>query len=82
MYDTEIFDRNTIPCKPSYFSVHGRLQPCLFDLGEGNPTDAEKEEIEEQIYELKLQKEDYVEAIETLQEEKGMKYFGSYAPEC
>jgi hypothetical protein len=54
----------------------------LFDLGEGNPTDAEKEEIEEQIYELKLQKEDYVEAIETLQEEKGMKYFGSYAPEC
>jgi hypothetical protein len=31
-YDTEIYDLNTIPCKPSYFSVYGRLRPCLFDL--------------------------------------------------
>jgi hypothetical protein len=33
VYDTEIYDRNTITCKPSYFSVYGRLRPCLFDLG-------------------------------------------------
>jgi len=50
-------------------------------LGEGNPTDREKTEIEEQIYELKLQKEDYVLVIETLETEKGMKYFESSAPE-
>jgi hypothetical protein len=24
VYDTEIYDRNTITCKPSYFSVYGR----------------------------------------------------------
>jgi hypothetical protein len=33
VYDTEIYDRNTITCKLSYFSVYGRLRPCLFDLG-------------------------------------------------
>ena len=33
LYDMEIYDRNTITCKSSYFSVYGRLQPCLFDLG-------------------------------------------------
>jgi hypothetical protein len=33
VYDTEIYDRNTITCKSSYFSVCGRLRPCLFDLG-------------------------------------------------
>ncbi len=33
VYDMEIHDRNTITCKPSYFSVYGRLRPCLFDLG-------------------------------------------------
>jgi hypothetical protein len=32
VYETEIHDRNTITCKPSYFSVYGRLRPCLFDL--------------------------------------------------
>jgi hypothetical protein len=34
VYDTEIYDRSTITCKPSYISVYGRLRPCLFDLGE------------------------------------------------
>ncbi len=33
VYDTEIYARNTITCKPSYFFVYGRLRPCLFDLG-------------------------------------------------
>jgi hypothetical protein len=33
VYDTEIYDRNTITCKPSYFSVYDRLRPCLFNLG-------------------------------------------------
>ncbi len=33
VYDTEIYDRNTITCKPSYFYVYGHLRPCLFDLG-------------------------------------------------
>ena len=33
VYDTEIYDRNTITYKSSYFSVCGRLRPCLFDLG-------------------------------------------------
>jgi hypothetical protein len=33
VYDTEIYDRNTITCKSSYFFVCGRLRPCLFDLG-------------------------------------------------
>jgi hypothetical protein len=32
VYDTEIYDRNTITYKPSYFAVYGRLRPCLFDL--------------------------------------------------
>jgi hypothetical protein len=50
-------------------------------LNEGNPTDAEKEEIEEQIYDLKAEKEEYIVAIERLEKEKGMKYFESYAPE-
>ncbi len=35
VYDMEIYDRNTITCKPSYFSVYDRLQPCLFNLGKG-----------------------------------------------
>ncbi len=30
--DTEIFDRNMITCNPTYFSVYGRLRPCLFGL--------------------------------------------------
>ncbi len=33
LYDTEIYDRNTITCKPSYFAIYGRLRTCLFDLG-------------------------------------------------
>jgi hypothetical protein len=33
VYDTEIYDRNTITCKSSYFFVCGCLRPCLFDLG-------------------------------------------------
>jgi hypothetical protein len=33
VYDTEIYDRNTITCKSSYFFVCGRSRPCLFDLG-------------------------------------------------
>jgi hypothetical protein len=33
VYDTEIYDRNTGSCKSSYFSVYGRLRPCVFDLG-------------------------------------------------
>ena len=31
VYDTEIYDRNTITCKSSYLSVYGRLRPCVFD---------------------------------------------------
>ncbi len=30
VYDTEIYDRNTVTCKPSYFSVYGRYdRACL-----------------------------------------------------
>ena len=30
---TEIYGRNTEPGIWSYFTVYGRLRPCLFDLG-------------------------------------------------
>jgi hypothetical protein len=33
VYDTEIYDRNTITCKLSCFFVCGRLRPCFFELG-------------------------------------------------
>jgi hypothetical protein len=36
VYDTEIYDRNTITCKPSYSCVYVRLRPCLFELGTKN----------------------------------------------
>jgi hypothetical protein len=33
VYDTEIYDRNTGSCKSSYYSVYGRLRPCVFQRG-------------------------------------------------
>jgi hypothetical protein len=30
---TGIYDRNTVSCKSSYFSISVRLQLCMFDLG-------------------------------------------------